>query len=259
MTTDTGPRADHVAAVAGPARPLPPREGAVVAAVSFDIWGTLVRSHRSFKAHRNEMLQEVLGLSIDPLRFDAELRRADREADLRSEESGSDLALADRLAPALVSLGVQGVELGPDLVADLERRQHDLALEMPPELLDERLPDLLRRLADLVPVGVTSNTGMLPGSTMRPLLAACDLAGALSVEVFSNEVGVAKPAAGIFRRTVEGFGVPAEGIVHVGDNPVADVDGARAAGLDVLLVAGDVPIGPAVEGLVARAREGRQG
>ncbi|MFI5293180.1 MAG: HAD-IA family hydrolase, partial [Candidatus Limnocylindrales bacterium] len=48
---------------------------------------------------------------------------------------------------------------------------------------------------------------------------------------FSDEVGVRKPAPEIFAMTLRALGVPPAEAVHVGDDPVLDVHGARAAGL----------------------------
>jgi 2-haloalkanoic acid dehalogenase type II len=45
------------------------------------------------------------------------------------------------------------------------------------------------------------------------------------------DVGVAKPAPGIFLHACERLGVAPEHVLHVGDDPQADIVGARAAGL----------------------------
>ena len=60
-----------------------------------------------------------------------------------------------------------------------------------------------------------------------------------------EEIG--KPDPEIFRRTCERLGVPAAEVLHVGDSVVEDYEGARAAGLDALLIdrAGRFPEHPA--------------
>jgi FMN phosphatase YigB (HAD superfamily) len=68
-------------------------------------------------------------------------------------------------------------------------------------------------------------------------------------------MGVRKPAAEIFRLTLEVLGIPAAEAVHVGDDAVLDVTGAREAGLRTVQVvaAGREPASPApdivIEGL----------
>ncbi|GII99928.1 putative hydrolase of the HAD superfamily [Sediminihabitans luteus] len=224
-------------------------------AVSLDIWLTLVRSHPEFKGHRNELLRTGLGLRTDPAEFAAALRAADQRADLLSEASGRDHALADRLGLVLDDLGAPHDVLSADLLAHLLDRQEELALEMPPQPLDPGLPDVLAATAQVLPVGVTSNTGMIPGRTMRRLLDACGMLAPLSVLTFSDEVGAAKPAPAIFAATVEGFACAAGDVVHVGDNPVADVAGARDAGMRPVLVDASVTTSAVLAALAERARE----
>lgn len=49
--------------------------------------------------------------------------------------------------------------------------------------------------------------------------------------VSAGEVGVAKPAADIFHHACERLGLAPEHVLHVGDDPLADVVGARDAGM----------------------------
>jgi len=53
----------------------------------------------------------------------------------------------------------------------------------------------------------------------------------LDVAVFSSEIGKRKPHAAIFERALDAVGVEPERAVFVGDQLVADVGGARAAGM----------------------------
>jgi putative hydrolase of the HAD superfamily len=59
--------------------------------------------------------------------------------------------------------------------------------------------------------------------------------------VISSEVGWRKPARGFFEEAVRQAGVTAGQVLFVGDDPVNDGEGARAAGLQVLLLD---PCGP---------------
>jgi putative hydrolase of the HAD superfamily len=54
------------------------------------------------------------------------------------------------------------------------------------------------------------------------------------VLTFSDECGIRKPAPAIFRRTLTCLGVLPEDAVHVGDDPILDVEGARDAGMRVI-------------------------
>jgi putative hydrolase of the HAD superfamily len=67
--------------------------------------------------------------------------------------------------------------------------------------------------------------------------------------VTSAELGAAKPAAAIFERALRIAGVAAPEAVHAGDSLEEDVAGARAAGLEAVLVRRNGP--PAPDGVAA--------
>lgn len=249
--TTTGPRRRSRPAGAAQAGSLAGlAEGVVVRGVSLDVWMTLVRSDPGFKPARDAMLRDALGLAVPADVFAQALRVADVETDRQVETDGVDRALADRVDRAVRALVAGGLVAGapvlreePGLVTELLAHQHRIALEHPPVPLDPALPDLLAALGEVVPVALTSNTGMLPGVTMRALLGDVGLLEPVRVAVFSDEVGTAKPWPVVFERTLEGLaatvetrGIAPEDVVHVGDNPVADVRGALEAGLRAVLV-----------------------
>jgi putative hydrolase of the HAD superfamily len=80
-------------------------------------------------------------------------------------------------------------------------------------------------------LAVISNTGRTPGTMLRRLLERAGVLDAFRVLSFSDEVGARKPAAEIFHRTLAAAGCDPAAGVHVGDDPDADVAGARAAGM----------------------------
>jgi putative hydrolase of the HAD superfamily len=72
-----------------------------------------------------------------------------------------------------------------------------------------------------------SLVGVLRGLGLEPLLD-----GVLT----SAGAGVRKPAPAIFSRALELAGVPAGDAIHVGDSLDEDVAGARAAGIEPVLI-----------------------
>ncbi len=62
-------------------------------------------------------------------------------------------------------------------------------------------------------------------------LHRCGIGGLFDGHVTAMGAGAAKPDARIFAALVRLAGVPAREILHVGDDPLADVDGARQAGM----------------------------
>jgi putative hydrolase of the HAD superfamily len=103
-----------------------------------------------------------------------------------------------------------------------------------------------------VPRVVVSNWDV----SLRGVLADTGLAPHVDAVVTSAEVGVAKPRGAIFAAGLAAAGgVAAAEALHVGDSVEHDVEGARAAGIEPLLVVRDGAAAPpgvrAVDSLAA--------
>ena len=68
------------------------------------------------------------------------------------------------------------------------------------------------------------------------VLERCGIGHLLDGVVTSAEAGARKPDRAIFERGLELAGCAASDALHVGDTPAEDLDGARSAGIRVLLI-----------------------
>lgn len=101
------------------------------------------------------------------------------------------------------------------------------------------VPDALARLrADGVRLAVVSNWDV----SLHDVLERTDLRRLVDAVVISAVEGVAKPDPAIFRIALAKLGV--SDAVHVGDSLEHDVAGARAAGLEAVLVVRDDAVAP---------------
>jgi putative hydrolase of the HAD superfamily len=133
-----------------------------------------------------------------------DLRR--RCAAVVQEQLGTALALPDVLDALLGAIRFRPY---PEVPHALARLRHGGARLAVVSNWDVSLHDVLER------------------TRLRPLVDAV---------VISAELGVAKPDPAIFRAALDRLGATADGALHVGDSLVHDVAGARAAGLDAVLV-----------------------
>jgi putative hydrolase of the HAD superfamily len=90
-------------------------------------------------------------------------------------------------------------------------------------------------------------------STLPSLLARLGLADAFDDVIVSAVVGVSKPHRGIFEEALRRSAVAPGAALHVGDSLIDDYDGARAAGLQALLVDRAGRHGPEVESIASLA------
>lgn len=81
-------------------------------------------------------------------------------------------------------------------------------------------------------IGIASDWG----TDLRRLLVELDFLPLLDWAVISGGVGHAKPSPAFYNMVVRRSGMPADLVLHVGDNYRADVLGARTAGMDAVLI-----------------------
>jgi HAD superfamily hydrolase (TIGR01509 family) len=84
-------------------------------------------------------------------------------------------------------------------------------------------------------LGAISNT-IQPARYMHRSMIRRGLAEYFDVQVYSSEIGVAKPHPAIFRAALEALDVAPEAAAHVGDRPLADVAGSQGVGMKGVLI-----------------------
>jgi HAD superfamily hydrolase (TIGR01509 family) len=223
---------------------MPGTGATAVQAVSFDFANTLVPVDRA--AFRT-VVELTLEGAADRCRITDRglfLRAWDEERDRQFREdvpAGREVDLGQRVGRVLARC--RGVPSPPDS----ERWDDDAALRM--SAPDERslIVDLYTRSfvhALPPPPHVTALLGRLAGSGLRlglltnwPLsitieryVEAAGWARFLTAVVVSERVGTIKPNPAIFAVAERELGVPASAILHVGDDWMADVVGAKRSG-----------------------------
>ena len=200
--------------------------------VTFDCWETLLTEARPSRGRsaRARILCEYTGADVEAA--EAALRDAWREHQLswhrRRSFTGRDMTLR-----SLRTLGVTlDAAKAERLIDELESEilTHDIVAIAGSRETLQALPhrDVRRALI--------CDTGYTPGRVVRQLLARVSLLEHLEVQVFSDEVGVPKPHALMFKKALDGLGVGPRGAVHVGDLRRSDIAGARAYGMGAVRI-----------------------
>jgi len=85
-----------------------------------------------------------------------------------------------------------------------------------------------------------SNTGFIKGITLRKVLKSLAIDQYFDFQLYSDEVGLSKPNQELFQLMIKEAlllnHVPLKQIIHIGDNPKADIWGADMAGISSLLI-----------------------
>ena len=149
-------------------------------------------------------------------------------------------------------------KVAPTVMAELVEAYGRPALLVPPAV-DPGARGALEALAARgYTLAVVSNTMRTPGAVLRKLLQRYGLLGFLEHTTFSDEVGVRKPAPEIFALSLRAVGGDPVTAVHVGDDAVLDVEGARSAGMRAIHVrtpSGRLPAGCEADAVIPAIKD----
>lgn len=202
--------------------------GRTVRAVLFDYGNTLIQfTHQQVGAcdlALSKQLSRLFG-PCDGAALKA-IRDADRMAPYRPGFHENNLAA---ITTAMVR-GLYGVEPDPDQLAAILRTRFETVvgcIKCP-----DYVPELLERLGRRYKLGIVSNYP--DGAAIRESLICSGLARYFSAVVVSADIGLVKPHPRPFISCLDRLGVPADEAVHVGDNWLADVQGAKRLGMAMI-------------------------
>lgn len=205
--------------------------------VSFDLWLTLIKSNSTpSKATRAKALFDLLGLADVALdEFTKVVEDAEKTADALCEKGEMHYGPRERIELVTEHYGVAA--LSKTQFVDFYSAQAQRFLNFPPELMRDDTLETLDRLARRYTLACVSNTGFVNGTEMRPALEAIGLLGYFDIQLFSNEIGFNKPDPRIFRELLKRTACTPTEVVHIGDNFIADYNGAEAVGMCAIHVA----------------------
>lgn len=206
--------------------------------VCFDFWQTLLADTPEGGAAAHALRLSGVGQALAEAGFRYE-PAALETADIRALARLNEIWGAHRDVAPVEQVGVFLQALDPGLPAALpaaaraavERAYATPVLTHAPVAVPGAVEAVRAVAGRGLVLAVISNTGRTPGAVLRRLLARAGVLDAFRVLSFSDEVGLRKPDPGIFQRTLAEAGCCPDAAVHVGDDPVSDVAGARAAGM----------------------------
>jgi len=202
----------------------------VIRAIVFDYGNTIIPYGRAeLNRYGDDVFDAMEGLygRLDRARFDG-LRQASRMHPYAGDPPcyrENDMAEITR---ALVR-ELTGAEATEAELAELLRARHDAFVRQVAVDLETRAA--LESLAERYPLGLLSNYP--DGPAIRASLDRLGLTDFFGSIVISGELGLVKPHPIAFAKSLQQLGVPAPSCLFVGDNWLADVQGAKAVGMQV--------------------------
>lgn len=209
---------------------------------SFDLWGTLIKSDPQFKKERSRYFFE----NFNPLHKSLEdietiFRRVDVMCNAINEKTGHNIRSEEMCLMVLAEIGETRDFSRYDLV-EMNYAMEDLALTFMPVIYDTSIVETLSILRERgATISLLSNTAFIKGQTLKKILKRIGLAEYFRFQLYSDETGFSKPSPKMFELLYQHVlqvkqYMGKNEIIHVGDNSVADIDGAVNFGIQSYLV-----------------------
>jgi putative hydrolase of the HAD superfamily len=200
-----------------------------IRAVGFDLFNTLITVEPQALDEAVSRLTAQLtqsGLTVEHEAFTRDHRRAALQFVEATRRDGRETHNRFWISAALVQ---QGFDVAPDdpRIAGAVEAYFSAFLD-----LCHLIPgtgEMLGSLGERYRLGLLSN--FTHGPAARSILDLLGLSSSFEVLLISGEIGYRKPHPLVFHRLAQELGVPAGETLYIGDDPLADIDGAMKAGL----------------------------
>jgi len=211
--------------------------------VTFDLWETLIFDKPELDEARGRMRCEGIRDGLERLGISLALDDVKLGYDESAKifqtvwDQNREVSTVEQIYAIVKLAGGQVDKIPPstDAIQALVNGYVEPILTLRPSLGDNVVNTLEDLRALGVKIGLISNTGRAPGESLRRLLESYGVMKYFDVAVFSNEVGFRKPDLRIFKQATSELGLNPGGVIHVGDNPDADFNGAKEAGMNAVL------------------------
>lgn len=207
---------------------------------SFDLWLTLIKSHPEFKAKRVELFSSFFNVDKPIEEVAKTVKYYDDLCNTINEVTGGNIDTFEIYLMILGALNVDVKSLNREKLNEFYNKSEELFLEYRPVVIFENIHDFFEDIKNQgKTINILSNTGFIKGTTMRKFLIHENLDQYIDFHIYSDEMNCSKPNPLIFqevKKNIKDQDLPMNRILHIGDNPVADYQGAKNFGFSAHLL-----------------------
>lgn len=211
---------------------------------SFDLWLTLIRSNPEFKQQRAAFFHQQFNYrnrSIEDV--NRIFRQVDIMCNLINEKTGKNIDAEEMYLMVLSMVNDGDTRVWQVDIEKLYADMEALVFKYLPVVYCDRTLAVLSHVKQntTATVGILSNTGFIKGVTLRKVLNQIGVDKFVDFQLYSDETGMSKPNPQFFKLMLEQLAerhseIDLSRIIHIGDNPIADIAGAGAVGLQSCLI-----------------------
>lgn len=209
--------------------------------LSFDLWLTLIKSNPEFKSRRNLLFKDYFEIDCSLERVAEVIRYYDVLINYTNEKTGLNVDTFEIYFLILNALNVKIDDIEIDRLIHFYKETEFLFMEFKPNLIYPQIHLLLKEIVEQEKtLNILSNTGFIKGDTLRKLINHLELEQYFSFQLYSDETGFSKPNVKMFELVFDQIRkdkiVNKLEVLHIGDNKIADYNGAIKFGFNALLI-----------------------
>lgn len=206
---------------------------------SFDLWNTLIKPNPEFGIARAKFIQKEWFNNTPEEEIVKEFRKASILFNKINEITGMHTDAKIMIGYVLHKLDGELKDISSETIEEISCKQNELFLKHPPLIYDENTLSTIKKIKRNAYIGIISNTGFIGGHTLRDVLIKLKFPE-FRFMIFSDEVKISKPNPEIFKKALGVISwaydiyqcyrhnYPDPFICHIGDNEIADIQGANA-------------------------------
>ncbi len=213
---------------------------------SFDLWLTLIKSNPIFKKERALFFHKYLNSSKKTLEeVEYIFRKVDLMSNLINQKTGGNIDAEEMYLMIVYELNDSSntfINLNTEWVL---YEMEQLFFQYMPQIYDCNTLTTLKKLKEChhASMSILSNTAFIKGSTIRIILEKLGINSLFDFQLYSDEVNMSKPNQKFFTLMMENIHLQRQGdnvtfddIIHIGDNVLADINGAKQLGIHSFLI-----------------------
>lgn len=215
--------------------------------ISFDLWGTLIKSHPEYKKTRAEAIFDFIRSAYNTPRIKALtfpecfdiIRFVEKACDFSNEATGKQLGQLYCFELLIERIGVVREFISRDDLQLLSKTLFQILKQYPPRIIGgDDTVDLLSKIKEAnISMNIASNTSFITGAEMESVFIKKYFSDLFAFKIYSDELGHSKPAYAFFDKIWEMTKANCRmgHILHLGDNVITD-GAAQAFGMQFSLV-----------------------
>ncbi len=210
---------------------------------SFDLWLTLIKSNPLFKKKRDQLFKDFFSIEHDVNKISEVIRLYDKVCNKINDKTGIHIETNQLYCLILNDLGIDVDKIEIEKLEEFYQETENLFMIHKPLLVYPSINKLFKKIhSNGKSASILSNTAFIKGHTLRKVLNHYELENYFSFQLYSDEIGYSKPHQKAFElllnkaNNISTKSVRKNMIVHIGDNIIADYQGAIKSGIQSILI-----------------------